>query len=186
MAAAKKEYSVTISSIPATVVEFTKMRNAVALTPEGGVAMLLVALKMYQDNKTEGYKALVMITDKSALVKSTRKGNYKGYVLGGYTPYSLNSSFGRHPYLGASYFPGTSPKDGYKLSSSSWNFNFTPHKHRKQTDTKHTLFVPCSGADSDRPVEVLKNNKGIWKAKNYSSILVGIRKPENIVVDDEL
>jgi hypothetical protein len=46
------------------------------------------------------------------------------------------------------------------------------------------VFVKCTGADSPRPITLVKNDKGIWKAKEFSSLLVGIKAPPSNVKDD--
>jgi hypothetical protein len=182
----KKEYGITVEKLPKTIEEFTAMRDKTARTPEGGVVMLLIALKMYQDDRTEGYKALVLATDRSELVESNRAGNYKGFVLGGYTPDALKSAFERFPYLAHAYFPGTKPEDGYALGKGPYRFAFTPHRYRPLTDTEFSLFVPSAGTDSPRPMHLKKNDKGLWKASNYSSFLVGVRKPPEPEEHDDL
>jgi hypothetical protein len=184
--AGQRSYTVTIESIPQSINDFIKMRDNISKTPQGGVVMLLVALKMYELNKEEGYKALVVATDMARLHKGRSIRSYEGYSLGGNYPNMLNSVFSRFPYIASSYFPGTKPSDGYKMKQGPYNFTFTPHRYRPQNDEQHTLFVPCSGADSPRPVQVKKNNKGIWKAAEYSSILVGIRTAPSTAQDDNL
>lgn len=182
----QKLYKVQIKSIPKTIDEFISMRDDIAKIPEGGIAMLLVALKMYENNQEEGIKALILATDLSLLRKGENKQSYKGYFLGGYYPEMLNSVFNRYPYIASSYFPGTKPADGYKMGPGPYDFSFTLHKHRPQDDKEHTLFVSCSGADYPRPVQVKKNDKGLWKAANYSSILMGIRAAEKPEPVDDL
>ena len=46
------------------------------------------------------------------------------------------------------------------------------------------VFVWSSGADSPRPLTLIKNNRGLWKATNWSSLTVGIRPPAAPLDDD--
>ena len=46
------------------------------------------------------------------------------------------------------------------------------------------MFVWSTGADSPRPVHLVKNNRGVWKAKNWNSLSVGVRAPVQVVDDD--
>lgn len=179
-------YKVEVSFIPANIDAFLATRDKVARTPEGGVAMLLAALKLYESNREEGFKALISIMDMSILRKQSGEKSYKGYALGGSYSYMLESVISRFPYFASSYFPGTSPENSYKMGRGPFEMEFTPHRHRPQNEQEHTLFVPCSGADSPRPVHVRKNDKGIWKAANYSSLLVGIKPAASAGPKDDL
>ena len=181
-----REYRVEIASIPATVDAFVAMRDKVATTPEGGVAMLLVALRMWETSRVEGTKALIVIMDMNLLQQNSGEYSYKGYGVGRSYEYMLGSASRNSPYVPSSYFPGTSPANNYAMGSGPYRLEFTPHRHRPQNDVEHTLFVPSSGADSPRPVQVKKNDKGIWKAANFSSLLVGIRPPASAAPVDEL
>ncbi len=184
----KKQYQVTIHTIPENISDFEKMRDKVAITPEGGVAMLLVALKMYELNKIEGIKAIIVATDMPLLSKGKGEKSYKGYVLSGSYTSMLNSVYNRFSYIANSYFPQTSPENNYQMGLGPFHLEFSLHQHKVQNDKEHAFFVPCSGADFPRPVQVKKNNRGIWKAANYSSILVGIRpaKQASKEPDDDL
>jgi hypothetical protein len=39
------------------------------------------------------------------------------------------------------------------------------------------LFVASGGADTPRPVTLARNNAGLWKVVNFSSLTVGVRPP---------
>lgn len=40
-----------------------------------------------------------------------------------------------------------------------------------------TVFVACSGAKTPRPVTMRRDDQGIWKAEEWSSLIVGIWNP---------
>ncbi|WP_167882958.1 DUF6935 domain-containing protein [Leptospira barantonii] len=46
--------------------------------------------------------------------------------------------------------------------------------------------IRLSGADTPRPVTLKKNAKGVWKAREFSSLLVGIKKPASKNPADDL
>ncbi|WP_425529134.1 DUF6935 domain-containing protein [Leptospira yasudae] len=48
------------------------------------------------------------------------------------------------------------------------------------------LFFPSSGADSERPVTLRRNAKRVWKAREFSNLLAGIKKPVTKVAADDL
>jgi hypothetical protein len=184
-AESKKEYRVQIDAIPKTIDEYISMRDRIAVTPEGGAAMLLVALKMYEINKDEGFKALIAIMDLSILRKQKGGKEYRGYGFGGSYSDMFQSVYSRFPYIASSYFPGATPANSYATGDGPFQFEFKLHKYRTQDDIEHTFFIPCGGADSPRPVHMKKNDKGIWKAANYSSLLVGIRPAANTKKTDK-
>lgn len=45
------------------------------------------------------------------------------------------------------------------------------------------LFVACGGADRPRPIQLARNNAGLWKVVNFSSLTVGV-KPRPSVAGD--
>jgi hypothetical protein len=59
----------------------------------------------------------------------------------------------------------------------------TSNPHNGNTDTKAKVFVTSSGADTARPIHLLKNDKGFWKANNWSSLVVGVKFIKKVVDD---
>lgn len=174
--------NITINSEPETIEDFIKIRNEISLTPEGGAALLLLALKIYAENPDFGQQCLVVAVDMSEL--NSNKDVYKGYSLSNISLSRIKSQLSYHPYLPKSYIEGSNPQNSYTVSLP-YNFYFKSNPYSgNESDGKIKIFVKCSGADSDRPITLYQNDKGIWKAKEYSSILVGIRKPEIQIEDD--
>lgn len=104
---------------------------------------------------------------------------------------ATNSFFGddfsqdQQPYTARSYFAGTSADNQYALPSTlTVNADSTSNPHNGNTDTQAKVFVTSTGADSARPLHVGKNDKGIWKANNWSSLLMGVKYIKPQVVDD--
>lgn len=46
------------------------------------------------------------------------------------------------------------------------------------------LFLYSSGADSPRPIQLSRNDKGLWKAYSWSSLESGVRPPAGNGTDD--
>lgn len=45
------------------------------------------------------------------------------------------------------------------------------------------FFVVCGGADRPRPIMLAKNNSGLWKVTEFSSLTVGVRQPASVAGD---
>ena len=177
-----KNQTITINQQPKTVEEFIKIRNEVAVTPYGGGAMFMLALKIYTENEELGRKCLIMSITLSRL--NNYNDYYKGYDIAKTDLSRINSQLRQHPYLPKSYIEGSSPENAYKVELPYiMKLNSNPHSGNI-ADGKFKIYIKCSGADSMRPISLEKNNKGLWKVKEWSSAIVGIRKPVEIINDD--
>jgi len=174
--------TVTLKKMPKTVDEFVKLRNKIATTPQGGASMFVLALKIYEKNHTFGRQCLVIATDRSRL----QKGNvYKGFQLFSTDYNRIKRQIESNPYIVDYYFKGASPENGYK-TKLPYVLNFSTNAYCGDPKTgKYKIFVKCYAADSPRPIKIVKNNKGYWKASEWSSIIMGGKKPI-IEVDDDL
>jgi hypothetical protein len=64
-----------------------------------------------------------------------------------------------------------------------FTFSDNPHSGDPETGT-FKVFITSSGASSPRPVTVKRNDKGIWKAYEWSTLIVGVEPPAGNVSDD--
>lgn len=176
---ADDEQSVTVQSMPGDVDEFLALRDQLSSTPEGGAAVFLVAVMAYVENIELGEQFLTIALDQNNLSKGKA---YKGYSPSSSLQYHLKRIQGM-PYLARSYVAGTSPSNGYN-ASAPYRFDFSRNRYSKEKEDRIKVFVACSGADTPRPITMQKNNRGVWKAYNASSIFVGIRKPAGGDDDD--
>ncbi len=174
---------VKIEKLPETFEEFLDLRNEIARTPEGGAVMLILATDAYASGKDWGEKALVVAVDRYYLKEGD---TYKGYSLNRHSLDMMLRMLKKYPYVARSYIAGTSPEQQYKLPSPPYIFNFFRTKYtiaRSQGD-KVKIMIKCTGA-RPRPVTVKKNNRGIYKGFEFSSLYVGVRY-EAPVQDDDL
>jgi len=170
---------ITIPKLPSTIDEFVAQRDSAANTPEGGAAMTIIALIVYSQNESLGEKMLTVALDRSNLQKGSA---YKGFA-----PHrSLNYHLGR---VGSwkdgvrSYVQGATPENGYELPDGPLVFEFSRNRFSETSPENIKVFVASSGASSPRPVRLLQNNRGVWKAKELSSLFLGVAAPAGNVDD---
>ncbi len=178
--------TVTVPQIPSSVEAFRAWRDEVATTPEGGAATWIVALYLYTQDEELGNACLTMQADRSHLVEAARddEAHYRGHRIHGSSRDALESTLrpSRQPFVPASYFEGTSWQTGYALPQPPRTITF---RIQREDDESARLFVFSSGADRDRPISMKRNNRGIWKAYEWSTIVTGIREPQQPEIDDD-
>lgn len=172
---------VTFNKVPTTTEEFVALRNKVAVTPEGGCAIFVMAMIIYQNDIELGKKCFVIAVDRNEL----KEGNvYKGFDLVSWM--SIKSGMENYPGIATSYVEGSKAEEGYAVSLP-YVIKFGARNAYSGTDASGTVrtFVISSGADSPRPITMIRNNKGLWKASKFSSLFTGVKKGR-VIVDDDL
>ncbi len=162
---------VTVKSIPSSMEDLVKLRDAVAKTPEGGAAVFLVAMIMCGENRELGLQAFTLALEMNEVVP--------GKVYKGYKPRSTWDEYWeqirKYAFLGRIYVKGTVPDNAYALPSGPVTFSFT--EVRPQADGSAKVFVATTSGNWPRPFTLVKNDKGIWKVKEASSLFAG---PSNL------
>jgi hypothetical protein len=180
---------VQIEKLPATPEEFIALRDKIATTPQGGAAAFVVALLKYAEEPKSGEAFLTIAIDGKWLVnKST---GYKGKTVGPRYLQALKMRIADKPYVARSYVQGTTPENGYALPEFPLTIKVLEQAGDAAQNAKNAangglvkVFVYSTGADSPRPMQVNKNDKGIWKAYSWSSLEVGVRPPVQETKDD--
>ena len=124
----------------------------------------------------------MLVLDSSHLQADTSGKGYKGFSVSKTSLSFIERQLSQNPMLMESYLPGSSPSNGYTPSEPPYSFTLTSNRFSGDA-SKGTikLFIPCSGASTPRPVTVTRNSKGVWKAKEFSSLIVGVAKATNTV-----
>lgn len=131
---------------------------------EGAVAGCVAALNIMAGNPDEGRKAMMMLNPETP--ESTLR--------------LAESQLAASPWIMGSYFQGTSPGNNYLIPDEPViNITMNPYSGSSE-DGSVKFFVACSGADSPRPVTVRSGKNGLWYPGEWSSLIVGIRKPLNL------
>lgn len=174
---------VKISSEPNSIDEFVKLRDEIATTPQGGAAMFVLAMRKYQANPKENISYLIVSIDRSRLDESEGADSYKGFTIANSDKWLVQTQLTKNNYLANSYFKGTSAQNSY-ATKAPFVVECKKNQYSEIDANTIKIFVKCTGADTPRPITLVKNDKGIWKAKEFSSLLVGIKAPPANTKDD--
>ena len=167
-----------------TVDEFIALRDSIAKTPSGGAVCLVHALLNYAipSNRTLGSQLLVLAVAEERLVKGT---TYKGYALNedlaGYLSGALEAENGEEMLKTAlsSLVVGTNSQMGYTFDTNKVSLAEDVGAETGQ-DLKsghYTVHLWSTGSDGPRRVDMSINKNGIWKAKDFGSLLGQVAAP---------
>jgi hypothetical protein len=174
---------VKIDKLPQSIEEFVALRDEVAVEPQGGAAMMVAALFTYVQDETLGRQCLAIAASRERLEEGPK--GYKGWQLRASDVWLLHTQIKGKDYVLKSYIEGTTPDNGYELSEPPYVFTFSDNPHSGDPETgTFKVFITSSGASSPRPVTVKRNDKGIWKAYEWSTLIVGVEPPAGNVSDD--
>lgn len=177
--------NVTFNSIPSTIEEFVTLRDQIATTPTGGAAMFVMAMINYEKDKNLGLKCFtaILVNDSTWL-----KDDPAGY--GGKSPNQnamyLFYQLDKFPYLGSTYVVGTVAQNGYALPAAPYKCSFSTNAYSTRSDTEIKVFVYCTGGVSARPMTMLRNDRGIWKVKEFSSLVIGVANLPPVQDNDDI
>ncbi len=162
---------VRIDALPDSMEAFLALQRRLAQTPQGGAAMAVVALLLYVEDRALGERCLALAADPERVDEGPR-----GPQLTRAQLWLFESQLSRQPYLPRSYLRGTSPAEGYRLPVPPYVLEFSDNRFSGDPETgPYKVYVACSGADRPRPVTVRKGEDGLWRALEWSSLLVGVK-----------
>lgn len=153
----------------------------IASTPEGGAAMMILALLIYSEKEELGRQCLTAVISLDLL----EEGNYyKGYKLRSSSMQLIKEQLKKEPFIPRSYIKGSNPENGYRIPDENLIMKFSTTKYSgDRASGIFKIFVECSGALM-RPITLKVNDKGLWKAYEWSSLIVGVRSSKNSDGDD--
>ena len=167
---------VQIAELPASVEGFVELRDQIATSPQGGATMMVVALLLYGKDEELGQACLAVAADRSRLQEGAE--GYKGWQLRRSDLRRIRSQLGRQDYLPRTYLKNCQSESGYQMPVAPYVLEFTANAYSGDPDSgPYKIFVACSGAASPRPVTVRLSSRGVWKAYEWSSLLVGVQGP---------
>lgn len=160
---------VTIGTVPSVSAEFSALARRVAVAPQGAAAMMVLALDAFALDEAQGSEMI-------AIASGETRGNGPGSDARMLA--LVRMQIRKQPFLPRSYFEGTAPSNGYTPPGNLRVMAFTTNEYCGDEDSGlFKVFVACSGADSPRPVTCTRNESGIWVAREWSSLLLGVREP---------
>ncbi len=163
-----------------TFAEFEAAHSSEAQTAEGAVKCLLVAAyEWFGNHNPDGPRMYGLCLPKDQLDNNgqPRHGIFKDQFAKK-AGTSLGGGATKAP-IAASYLGGT-PANHYAVNYETPIVDDMTYKAvRTHTDTERKLFVRSGGKDNASPVVCKKNNAGIWKVFEYSSLYTGVRSDED-------
>ena len=154
--------SIAFPSLPKTLTEFAALSQAAMQSPYDTAAMFVAALGVYNENKEE-FVFMVNFLKGPAPLSQPDINFFRGKLT---------------DYLARSYFAGATPQNDY-TPSQPYTVVVSDNTYSYATEGHAKLFVKCGGADSPRPVTMRLAKDGKWYLTEYSSLMLGIRKPES-------
>lgn len=186
-----RTWHVIIDRVPSTLEEYKAFRSKLAVTPQGGIVVYLVAHLVMIDNYELGMKCLILSLDKSQLddskMTARRLISIEGWQLGSSETMKLGtSSFIKdRGYVACSFVEGSSTANGYRLPQLPYRYVIRAHSHQ---DTDRLVWKGLANTSCHDlgyvPIHVKKNDKGIWKVVNSSSFYSGCKDPVTEEKDD--
>ncbi|MBF0112075.1 MAG: hypothetical protein HQK74_05000 [Desulfamplus sp.] len=165
--------SITINSMPNTLDEFLALQSQIAHTPQGAVVMMILAMRIYEQDSVLGRTCLTATSTDPLISDSTAEGSYEGSIISTGSISRLKENLKQYPYLPLIYFAGASPTNSYTPSGPPYTLNmFTnPYSYASGGDglVRIKVFVETLGADSARPASAKKVGS-IYKITEYSSL----------------
>ena len=144
-------------------------------SPEGGAACLVLASLLYAQDEALGLQALTAMLDGNA-VKGPPVWDEKGPAEVDVA--SFKQKWGKdagQDHVPRSYVQGTSADEGYLLGQPPYVIKLKARDEEKGTAQ---VLVYSTGADHARPVTLKRNDKGVWQATDWSSLLLNVRAPK--------
>lgn len=117
---------------------------------------------------------VIIATDRQWLSQSKSEQAYRGYDLSNSANFALKQIDDKK-YIPYSYLKGTSSTNGYEAGEAPYKIEI--ERSVDGGDGTVKVFVKTTGADTARPITLKKNDSGVWKGFEYSSIFVGVKAP---------
>lgn len=163
---------VQIGSVPATPEAFADLQKDLCRTPEGAAAAMVTVMLACNQNEKLGMTFATMLLHPDRL----RTGNlYEGREPGQHYRDMLRIAAAK-PFIARSYLVGAMPTNDDQ-PEPPLRIRWQPHAQPTPSPGRYRLLLPSSGADYPRPVTLRRDDAGLWKVEESSSLFVGVRPP---------
>ena len=180
-----------ISEFPKDVGAFLALRNKLATTPQGAIAVFLVALNVYGENQELGKQFLTIAVDARHVKNSDEPGSYKGKIIDRNRTWEFNRVLENSPQTARAYWKGAGPSNDYQ-ADKPYAVKIYKVKGTKATEDKYAeattgrkveelkLFVHSDGyrnaSAGGRPISVAQNESGVWKVTRFNGVVAAVMK----------
>lgn len=173
----KKCTEKSAETLPTSIDEFLELRDRIGDDPYGGAQLLIYALMVRLDDPDLADQMIVLSLAADQLNKGG-KDTYKGYTWKSNWSYHIKNTK-KYPHCVRGFATTSSPENDYVLDKKAVAIRFREQtKYVGSVDSgKYKVFACTSGADTCKPISLTRNKKGIWKVKEFSSVVGGCRKP---------
>ncbi|MCA9796181.1 MAG: hypothetical protein KC910_30450 [Candidatus Eremiobacteraeota bacterium] len=175
---------IRIDQVPTSADEFLALRERLATTPEGGAACVIATLLAFSKDYQVGMQCLTLILDQ----RNVGQGDvYKGHAPISAIMYHIDriSGYKLWPYLGFAYVKGATAANNYQTSPPYTVVTKRQRNSGTDESGQVKIFIYNDGF-SPRPVTLRRNDKGIWKAYELSSMFLNVNPPASTAPKDDL
>ncbi|MCE9572390.1 MAG: hypothetical protein K8W52_04475 [Deltaproteobacteria bacterium] len=175
------DHVVDLGPLPASLDEFLALRERVGKDAIGGAALFALALVEYVADPVAHEPFVTVMLTMDHLVDDAA--GYKGRRPHHTVLRNLRDRLVGKAHIARSYAQGTRFEDGYALPGAI-GIKVRVQANSALAPDRAKVFVHSTGADSPRPVTLHRNDKGLWKVHEWSSLEVGVHAPGRAPVDD--
>ncbi|MEB3197500.1 MAG: hypothetical protein VKP62_09885 [Candidatus Sericytochromatia bacterium] len=187
-----RDVDLGIRELPATVEAFLALRDQLATSPEGAVAIFLVALNIYAENRTLGRTLLTLAVDARHLKDSRAPEAHQGKLIAEARTWEINRVLEGSPATARAYWKGASPANGYAPAKPYAVALYLQPGARGRLDQyarattgreveEWQFFVRSEGyrnaGGGGRPISVARNEAGLWQVTRFNGVVAAVMKP---------
>ena len=157
------------ANLPHDFKEFKARYNREALSEQGAVHIFFEAIYCYMKPETRA--------EASKMLRFALADTQPIEGMHSRAEFVSRMKDDSYHYIFRSYARGATPENNYSMSPENFALEIT----RRQThpDGRITLYLRSSGADSSRPITLVKHD-GLWHISDCASIYTMVRKPRNM------
>lgn len=175
------DHVLELGPLPASLEAFLALRDRLGREAIGGAALFALALIEYVADPVAHEPFVTVMLTMPHLVDDPA--GYKGRRPHHTVLRNLRDRLVAKPHTARSYAQGTRFEDGYALPAAI-TMKVRVQGNSELAPDRAKVYVHSTGADSPRPVTLHRNDKGLWKAHEWSSLEVGVHAPGPAPTDD--
>ncbi len=164
---------VAIDTLPFSAADFAALQERYAQTPEGGAALVVLALVAWTQDQLLGEEFLALAAAPECTSAAPGR---TSRVLRARERALLRSRLGEYGYLPYAYLVGSTPANRYAMPPLP--LRVAARSTGSAEADRASVLVDCSGAEAPRPVIMTRDAAGLWRARDWSALLAPVQEPE--------